>query len=127
MIIPVLILASVFYQPLPTAKTLWERYERTAQAFSADGQQYVDRFAAFPNAPTQCLREFQPLQAQITELYGKEMWAIAKYYEMYGDEDAYDRYKDKEKEFEKQKREAFRVLDKCLSNAEKGLKEAQTL
>lgn len=118
------IAAGVFYKQLPTAKTHWERYEQIGAQFTADGQPLADRFAKFVNPPRQCLAVFAPHQALLVEIYAKELWTEAKHYEMHGDEEDLEHFDRKEKEFLAAKKVAFEALDKCLSDAEKGLKQA---
>lgn len=117
------IAASIIYHPTPTAKALWDRYEQVGLVFSnrvKDRQDQIEKMNdKLQTSADECVDAFN---AEVMksggpkELYATDLFVIAKYFEMYADDAAVERFNDKERDIQEKSDKIFKAFDKCLED-----------
>lgn len=126
--VPLVLAASIFYHPTPTAKAVWDKYTEIGEVFKARTEERKDVIGGLKDFPKDCVEKYNSevlKDGGLKEQYVVDLYVIAKYFEMYMDEDASTRFDDKARKFEEESMKLFKELDKCLAEVKSNKKEVK--
>ena len=116
-----IVVAGILYNPLPTAKVVWEEFKTVQLEIVAKILPYDERHQKNPTLYAACVAEANKKLALLGERYVEVLQALAIVYEEYGEEEDYKRFKDTSKDLLETVDKVLEEADTCDTNVERGL------